>query len=728
MTPTPQPQQPLPVPQLPPKQPSAQDVVDSLPDYTRKAVDAWTMRIHDAKAHWLPDFDRMADNRRFVSGKQWQGQEQIDDDRYTVNITLQMVQQKVASLYARNPSVKYQKRDRLWYQIWDGRLETLAVAIMKAQATGMKDMESVATVLDYENGRRIKELLDKVGKTLEILYKAQCDFLEPDFKEQMKSLVRRVLICGVGYVKQSFVREDQQDEPMSSDLNDHNLHRKNTAQHLMRQLSEGEFDESDARVEELKLLITNLHATAPYDQQEITERLVHNFPNAQSIIPDKHCRNLKGFIGSKWVAEEYLLTLSDVNAYFHLDLSNFDISKIYHPEGQEVELHDYKNAMLKWPENPCVCVWEVWDKVTKSSFFVCDGYSGYLQEPQPIVPCTKHFWPWFALTFNDVDCDVDSDVSPFPPSDVQQMKHPQKEWNRTREELRGHRKAKAPRTMVQKGTLTEKDKDNVMDAPSNSVIETEAILPPDGDLRKLIMAWPTEPIDPSVYDTSPLLQDTLMSTGQQETDFGLPQQHSKKGQSATSASIGEQAKISKSSSNVDDLDSLLDALAINGGELLLNEMSLPVVQRIVGPGAVWPMVNKADFVNHIYLTVEAASSGRPNKAMEVANWEKLAPLLMQMGANKFKMVRETVARLDDRMDADDFFPLTPPTNVPPGDPFGKPQGAAGQAANPQPDGGAPSPQGAPQQPAGSAPTPAPPMSPPGQNLPNGSPMPATVER
>jgi hypothetical protein len=114
------------------------------------------------------------------------------------------------------------------------------------------------------------------------------------------------------------------------------------------------------------------------------------------------------------------------------------------------------------------------------------------------------------------------------------------------------------------------------------------------------------------------------------------------------------------SSNVDDLDSLLTALARSGGEMLLWEMSKQTVLRIVGPGAVWPEENRSDFVNQIELSIVASSSGRPNKAIEVANFERMAPLLMQAGANPMFLIREGVKRLDDRLDVNDAFPVQLP--------------------------------------------------------------------
>ena len=123
------------------------------------------------------------------------------------------------------------------------------------------------------------------------------------------------------------------------------------------------------------------------------------------------------------------------------------------------------------------------------------------------------------------------------------------------------------------------------------------------------------------------------------------------------------------SSNVDDLDGFLSSLAQMCGELLLQGMSEEVVKRIAGRGAAWPVLNKEDYLNEIQLSVQAASSGRPNRALEVSNFTQIAPFLIQAGANPFAVIKEGVRRMgDDQLDVASFMPL--PGMLPP--PGGQP--------------------------------------------------------
>jgi hypothetical protein len=93
---------------------------------------------------------------------------------------------------------------------------------------------------------------------------------------------------------------------------------------------------------------------------------------------------------------------------------------------------------------------------------------------------------------------------------------------------------------------------------------------------------------------------------------------------------------------------------------LLRYASESVVKQIVGDGALFPEQYRDAFLNDVYLKISAASSGRPNKAVDVANFERIAPFLIQAGANPQAIIREGVRRMDDSADIPAFFPLPMP--------------------------------------------------------------------
>jgi hypothetical protein len=114
-------------------------------------------------------------------------------------------------------------------------------------------------------------------------------------------------------------------------------------------------------------------------------------------------------------------------------------------------------------------------------------------------------------------------------------------------------------------------------------------------------------------------------------------------------------------SNVDDLDDLLTHLARYGGQLLLANVSESTVKRVVGVGAVWPELTRQQISEEVWLEVEAGSSGNPNQAQEIANAQKIYPLVMQIpGIDPEFLARDLLSRLDDKLDLSQAFkPMLP---------------------------------------------------------------------
>ena len=627
-------------------------------------VKTWCGRINQAKrSKWESEFERMRENMNFVAGLQWAGQKQIREDRYICNLTLRTINQGVASIYAKNPTVEARRRPRLDYQIWDGKMETIQQVVGMAQMAQMQGgfvpPQFMAMMNDFMQGTLHKELVEKVGRTLEYVFQYQMDSQSPSFKLQMKQLVRRVRVCGVGYIKVEFCRNYDNDLTQS-ETRMSVADRMKMAKRLMEEIGEGKIEDNDSRIEDLKSLIMSLQ-TAPLDAEtvKLKEHLTFDFPRATSIIPDPNTRMLKGFVGAHWIVEEAYFPLDFVNAFFECDIK----------PGTELQQYDRQNkpdeGYLQAGEKQDsrkkkVCLWTVWDLDTKSTFILCNGYEKYVVAPESVTPATKGFWNIVPITFNDIEVEEGCKATIFPPSDVDLIMSAQKEWNRTRQSLRRHRKANAPRYLYPDGSVAEEDLDRLENAEDQQFVKLKGLMP-GAKPQDILQPLKVEPIKNELYDTSPLREDTLLATGQQEANVGPPAPNI----TATGSTIAEQSRMTVAASDSDGLDDCLTEVAKIGGEMLLKEMSVQTVQHIAGIGSVWPDQNREDFVNEIELTVVAASSGRPNKAVEIANWSQIAPLLMQAGANPQAIIRETIRRADDKLEPQDFFPLPLPVMQPP---------------------------------------------------------------
>lgn len=662
--------------------PDAGEVTEATPSVAAH-VKAWLARIKTGEDKWCDDFERMRENMRFASGIQWQGQKDIvHEDRYTANVTLQMIRHKVANLYARNPEIEVKRRKRMDFAIWDETMESLQEAFqasMQGLMSGMPNMEAMATMSDHMRGRAMQAMVDRICKTIEIVYDYQVDCSKPEFKEQMKQLVTRVVTCGVGYCRLYFIRDGE--SPLSTVDTRHTVEdRARVARVIANKLLDGDIEEDDAQVETLKSLSLSIGVSSQYgDEYELSERIEFDFPQPTSIIPDPRCRSLKEFVAARWIAQRFDLTLDEINEVFNLSLEASEIKSGNDPENA---LPLPKDATSELDKQRRHCVYEVLDSITKTCFFVMKGHDDYLKPPYPLDPCVAGFWPTFALTFNDIESSDDSSTSIFPPSDVDLIKHSQKEWNRTRDALRAQRNANAPKYPVRKGMLTDADKEKLRECQPNEVIELEGI-PSDQKPSDFIVPLQVARIDPAVYDTAPLEQDMMLAGGAQQANIGPAQPDV----TATVGTIAEQSRVTVSSSNVDDLDGFLSRIAQAGCEMALRSFSPQTVQRIAGVGASWPTQDLADYLNMIIISIKAASSGRPNQALDVANRERVVPLLLSAGANPIPVIEDLVRALDPNIDVSRYYPLPE-------------QMLAGPTSGQQPASGQPQPPrgGKPQQP------------------------------
>src|SRR6266496_1092543 len=607
----------------------------------RASVKLWQSRITSARKKWEPDFKRMRKNMEFVTGLQWAGQAEMDEERYVNNLTLRIVNQKVATLYAKNPKAVATRRDRLDFQIWDENVESLMNGIQQAsqmtQSGQPLPIELSALFADYQQGYQRRKLVEKVCRTMEVVYQYQVDTQQPEFKEQMKQAVRRVITCGVAYARPIFCTDESQYTDVSTIDTKSGIHdRMNRVKAIVQQIKNDDIDETSPQFETLRSLMLSISASNVLQNEfQLPQRLEFDFPPSTSILIDERCRNLHDFVAARWLAQEYILPVQEVNGIFNVDVKvgtgATDRAKEYTQEGDSTkELVSRDQSQTDPLAKKHVALLEVFDYSTKTRFFLVDGHKDYILPPELVTPNVSGFWHHIALVFNGIEIEPGTKASIFPPSDVQTLKSVQKEWNRTREALRDHRNANAPKYLVRKGFLTDDDKAKLRNAVPNEVIELEGV-PPEQPIEKFIIPMQFAEIDPRLYDTAPLEQDMMLGAGTQQANIGPAQPNV----TATVGTIAEQSRLNVSASNIDDLDGFLSRLAQAGGEMLLQNMSSQIVKRIAGPGAVWPDLpqSRQDFLNEVYLKIEAASSGRPNKAIEIQNFQQLAPIMLQAGAN-----------------------------------------------------------------------------------------------
>lgn len=601
----------------------------------RKALAANILKeVKADAAHWKPAFTRMKADEAFVR-TQLPNERPEGEDRAKVNITQRHVNQRLASLYAKNPTFVAERRQRLDFEVWDGSRSSLEQASMAMQS-GMMDPNTMALLADVQQAITRQRMLDNVGKTMQILLQYAIDEQQPPFKPQCKQTVRRAIVAGVGYAKLHFQRRMTKRPEAEAKLADITS-RLALIERLASDIEDNVIQDANAKeVEELRLAQEALQNDPDI---VVREGLVLDFPRPRFIIPDRDCVQLAvGFPGARRVSEMFILSLDEVKEIYAVDLGSGYTA--YRPDG--VTLHSSSSQ-----EDMKVCIYETYDRRTGLKYVTCDGHADFLVDPvPPPLHYIEPFFPFFPLTFNPIEDEKDI----YPDSDVRLLMPIQREINRKREAVRQHRIANRPLNVARKGVLTEADAKNLSDHAAHDVIELEGLSEGE-DVVKAFAPFPKPGLDPNLYETGTDLTDVQLVVGAQEANLG-----GTSGDSATENSIAETSRMQSVDSNIDDIDDWFTALARAAGQVLLREMQLETVKAVVGPGAVWPEFKAQDIAEEVFLKIQAGSSGRPNKAQDLANIERATPLLVQLpGVSPEWLAKLVLRTLDAHIDLEEAY-------------------------------------------------------------------------
>jgi hypothetical protein len=529
------------------------------------------------------------------------------------------------------------------------------VSPMMAQAVG----SGMDIMMDAARVKSENQMMDKLARTLELLYAYEVDNQVHPFKQMLKMTVRRAVTNGVGYIKLGYERVMDERPDLEDGIADAN-ERLATLERLAADQSDDITDDNDKEAEQLKLLVQDLMSEKG---AVVREGLTFDYPLSTRIIPDTRCIELKNWVAADWVAEEFVLSPTEVEEIYGVDVrghcNEYSSSSDWGGPDPVAMSREWGSSASsrEWDDRSekSAVVWEIYSRKDGLVYVVCDGYSEFLREPASPDVYNERFYPWYALCLNSTEDEHEL----FPPSDVRLMRDMQLEYNRCREGLKEQRIAARPFIGVVSGALDEEDLDKLAERDPNAIIELNA-LQPNQDIKQLLQSYAGSGIDPNLYEVNPVYEDILRTTGIQEANLG-----GTSNTTATQAQIAEGSRQTSMGSNIDDLNDLLTQLARNGGQILMREMPQERVKKIVGQGAVWPAnADAQDIANEILLEIEAGSMGRPNQQQDIANAQRLYPLLIQLpGIDPEFLAKDVLRRLDDRLDLTQAFKSALPSIV-----------------------------------------------------------------
>lgn len=625
----------------------------------KQYISWWQDRILTTRKMREPDFKIMHEDSRMARGLQWDGQKDLNDPRYVVNIVQSEIAASVATLYAKNPTFTAKRKPRMDFAIWDENPKTYEDAIAQVQQAlqvaaqtppqiGYDQMglpvqipaqpqippDAQALIEDVNRGQIARESMERTARTLEFLMNQQIQQQQPPFKQEMKQLIRRVETNYAGYVKIGYQRVEKVSPETQMRLNDLTT-RLATLEATYDTLEDGKADNIERERESLRIQIKTLQETPAVITRE---GLTVNFPRTTALIIDGNCTQLKGFVGARWIAEEYHLTAGTIKKIYKKDVKNKGCAYQRSMLTEETPWLNKKrenNSLSDWDDT--YCVWEVYNLDDGSVFTICEGYDEYLLEPTAPDVLLEQFYPYYVLSFNDIE----DSTSIYGVSTARLIKHQQQEINRQKESLRQHRINSKPQYATVQGSMTEQDRRNMETAPAFGVIELAA-LAEGQSVDQLFQQIKKHPIDPNMYDSNSTVSDIRLITRRSDARLGGVSKAS-----ATADSIAEDSRIGEDKSKGDEVDDLLTAFARDAGAILMMNMSKEQVVKIVGPGATWPDSDPTLLLQDLYLDVEAGSTGKPNQALEVANFQRLFPILLQTPGITPKWVAKKAISLSD---------------------------------------------------------------------------------
>ncbi len=592
----------------------------------------WNQRIASARTHWEKFHKRVRHNRRLVAGFDWNAEPDSPDFyKHRANLIHGTITAMLPQIYARNPEIS-------------------ATPNFKA-----------------DNLKKFCATLEKVtNKQLE----------RADLKGRAKASVRAALTSSFGIVKVMYQRDIRQDPVIVGRIND----TQDNILEVERLLAE--LDDPTQRGDlEVKRAELNQLMRSLNEKVEITaaEGLVIDRVLTENLLIDPSVCEFWDYREADWLCHVIPMKKAEAEATYKVKL---DKAKAYHDTAKgRPKDGRFASAGSSVSEDQQIAILEIWDKKTQTIYTIAEGCDYWLREPYSPPKAGERWYPFFLLPFQLVDGQF------VAPSLVDLTEKLQEEHNGARDSYNKHRELCKP-GWIAGGDISEKSIRRYSDSDIGeiTIIDTEG-----KPLSQVIAPRQHPPIDPAVYDTSAVRYDWELVTGVQDSQRGSIV----KAKTATEASIMQQGLSARVSEFRDQVEDWLQEISQYAAQVLLQELTAPQVERIMGPGEAklvdaggvqmevlerpydWPELSREEVFDMVSMTIRAGTTGAPDKQEQQESWGRLLPIIqglvvqiMQTQAQGMdaeplvNLLRETVKRFDERLEVEQFLPKQPAPAMP----------------------------------------------------------------
>ena len=499
------------------------------------------------------------------------------------------------------------------------------------------------------------------AETLQIILNEELE--RADLKKVAKQVLRSCMTSKIGIVKVTYQRDYYTDPLVSREFNDaqDSLAR---IQSDVKALTEGGTysGDRDELIEEIKNTMAGLQAQVEVMQRE---GLNLGFVRPEDFRMDTSLDTLQEYHSAKWIANVTWMTPEDVCDRFQISkekVKEFTIYKrtdagilnrLTRDEGMQIQSTEDVNL--------AVGVWEYWDRVTQSVYTWADGGKTWLRDPYHPSRMGDKFFPYFLLGLNWID------GQEWPVSETELLMNLQDEYNTIRTQMSKHRELSAPFFVADASRVNYED----IEVFSNAQIGEIALINASGqDVKSVFQPATAPPMNPIMYDTSPLRTDMEWISGLGDAQRGGVM----RAKTATEANIQQEGLATRIQEKIDATEDWLKELSWFAAEILLQEVTPDRAIAVAGPNAFWPILNKQQLYDAVYVDIAAGSTGLPDTNEERMRWIELMPIIMQNieliqqlrsagipdQFNPYvQLLEETFKRFDERIDLSRFLPPLP---------------------------------------------------------------------
>jgi hypothetical protein len=511
-----------------------------------------------------------------------------------------------------------------------------------------------------------------------------------DLKTSVRSMVRSTLTVGQGWFKATMWSKKRPQPQVEKRI--HDMEEQISYLHeLKRVAQEDPNTDTDAAIGMIQMALTGLRAKTMLEKEH---GINIDFVRAEDVQTSLDIAASSSYKSGDWMSEDIYVPVESLRERFdRLEKEDIDGVTAYYQRnipanakgdvlaaatGEEVYAGQYTKTE---PSNinaggdadkPVKFgkVIEFWDRRDNMIKTMIEGVKRWAVEPYPPNQATIRFFPYFRLSFYEVD------GQRHPHSLTFRLRKLADEYAACRSNQRLTRERCIPGTIFNAGAMDEKDARKL----EQSVIgEMVGINPtnPETPIQNIVMEKKLPQVNPALWDSTAIITDMERVSGVQEA---MQQAMTQQPKTATEAQIQQSGFASRTGADRDTLEDVLGDLAVYTAQCAIQECDPLWVQRVCGPLAFWPYgMDVQDLLTMVEVELQAGTTGKPNLAAEKANWATILPLLEKlmlqirqvsltdppMAEALENLLKESLRRMDDRLDIDQFIPSAPPPPPPP---------------------------------------------------------------